>query len=94
MKQDRSGKSNTRTGILILSVLLIVGALAALFAAVANYTREDGYEYLIGLSQPDLTENAQLALYNDVASSCAAEGSAKLTISRIDPLSSWCPCGT
>ena len=73
MSRNSTEKAAGKTGIRILSVLAIAAAVLFLFIGLRQYTKEDGYVYLIGLSQPDLSDNAQLALYNDIALSCAAE---------------------
>ena len=73
MSRQFTGKDFWKKGILILSVLAAAAAVVILFAAVQKYSAEDGYEYLIGLSQPGLSDNAQIALYNDIASACGEE---------------------
>lgn len=69
-KTEKSGNSGW---IVVIAVLLIAAATAALFFVVQQQTREDGFPFLIGLSQPGLSGNAQLALYNEIDACCEAE---------------------
>lgn len=56
----------------IVSIVCAITLLGVIVVANRLFTStEDGVDYLIGVSQPNMTDNFQLQLYNDIEEQCA-----------------------
>ncbi len=63
-------KPENKKKLLIAAALFVTACLITAFIIVSIPLKEDGVKYLIGVSQPNMTDNFELELYNDINYQC------------------------
>lgn len=68
-KQKHKMEPEKKKQLLIATALLVV-CIITVIIIVSLPSEEDGVKYLIGVSQPNMTDNFELELYNDIDHQC------------------------